>query len=526
MSKDNQEVPNFDTINDVRVKYEYRRSKKQITLKVNGEIIYENGVFTKNLEELRKLIPNLTEANLKELHDKVRERNNRLGADKVNIPTNHGVRGASPGTPGTPGTPAGLPPIFTRVGPNIFNMPSINLTDILADVLKLEIKLDEYGSSLASLRELYGDKPLKYPSNILEFQQDTLHITQYQYKPPYGDIIANGEEIRVPVPDVTSPMLMFQTLFATTSLDRLRYFTGGAQRKSALKIDVAKVILPIPNNVSDSNQTNWGPDNMDALSMAAAGNIPLVGSSVVTGGLLETLGSAGSAVLPAGKAKAVADLLKTFGKSATNLTSLLLLMGPGGLINPLFQTSLYEMILKQAGFNINSEQILARGHGVVPNSNMELLFSGPSLRTFSFGYLMTPRSLDEARTCRKIIRFFKQGMAPKKKNNTGGYGGRSLLLATPNVFKLEYKTPGPNGSKLISGLNRFKICALTNINTSYAEGAWAAYREGQPVRMHIQLTFKEIEPVYESDYSSKKANFEDKEGKDELSPVTNDDIGY
>ena len=94
---------------------------------------------------------------------------------------------------------------------------------------------------------------------------------------------------------------------------------------------------------------------------------------------------------------------------------------------------------------------------------------------------------------------FKQGSAPRKLNSQSGAGAASLFLGTPNVFKLSYKT----GDKEISGLNKFKICALVNMNVIYApDGQWAAYDKGQPVSVQMSLNFQEIEPVYESDYQT------------------------
>ena len=174
------------------------------------------------------------------------------------------------------------------------------------------------------------------------------------------------------------------------------------------------------------------------------------------------------------------------------------------------------------------ESILARGFGIVPNSNMELLFTGPTLRDFTFAYRMSPRSEEEARHVKRIIRFFKQGSAPKKLNSTGGAGGRSTFLGTPNVFKLRYIT---TGNKDISGLNKFKICALRSVAVNYApDGTWAAYDEGQPVSLTMSLNFQELEPIYESDYQIPvSADFKgnkDVSAMDNFSPVNNDDVGY
>jgi len=182
---------------------------------------------------------------------------------------------------------------------------------------------------------------------------------------------------------------------------------------------------------------------------------------------------------------------------------------------------LSSLLLKGAGFDIPPETILARGYGVVPNSNLELLFNGPTLRGFTFGYRMTPRSQKEAANVRRIIRFFKQGMAARKMSGQAGEG--SAFLKTPNVFKLKYKSAG----KSIPGVNKFKICALTQFGVDYTpESQWTAYEDpsspGQPVSVIISLQFNEIEPVYESDYQPNIF----KGLENDLDNVTDNDVGY
>jgi hypothetical protein len=329
-------------------------------------------------------------------------------------------------------------------------------------------------------------KNLKYPNDILETKQDTLQITQYEYQAPYRDVFSGKQN--------------------TKDLFKL-----GAQRQSALKKPLSTVILPIPNNVSDTNQVNWGDgDQTNAMSMAATGNVKniagIVGLSQLAGAIAPILGQQ--------------ELGKILGSDQAANAAALFQMG--ALSNPTTQAAIHSLILKKAGFDISPETILSRGYGVVANSNLELLFSGPMLRGFQFGYVLSPRSEKEAATCRNIIRFFKQGMAAKKSNSAGGYGASSFLLSTPNVFKLQYKT---NGNKDIKGLNKFKICALTNIQTSYADGQWAAFEEGQPVRYQINLTFKELEPIYESDYQDKESDKFISDYKDQPG-VKDDEIGF
>ena len=430
----------------------------------NSVEVYKNGVWN----YVPGAVTSVTEKG--NVHSKVKNIIKSLSGDKRNIIPAFVTQDAPSQDTGSSGTA----------------VPSANsssLSGLIGQILgTLDITPDQFGTNMAELFK----EPLKYPIDILELHQDTLRITQYEYKAPYGDIFKGDQKNTI--------------------------FTSGAQRQSALKKAIGSLILPIPNNAADSNGVNWGNgDEMNAISMAAAGNMGAVATAAGASaafGLLST----------APKIGALASILE--GTGATNAAALMLM---GGINNPTTAAAIKSLILKKAGFEVSPETILSRGYGVVANSNLELLFSGPMLRSFQFGYVFSPRSEKEAVTCRKIIRFFKQGMAAKKTNTLGsGYGAASFLLATPNVFKLEYKT---EDRKDIAGLNKFKICALTNIQTSYADGQWSAYKDGQPVRTQIMLTFKELEPVYESDYQENKyENFNSPLG--DQPSVGPDEIGF
>ena len=81
---------------------------------------------------------------------------------------------------------------------------------------------------------------------------------------------------------------------------------------------------------------------------------------------------------------------------------------------------------------------------------------------------------------------------------TSQAGGATILLGTPNIFKLRYKTANEDQ---IEGVNRIKECAVTGVSVNYTpEGKWAAYDAGQPVSYTLSLRMEELEPIYASDY--------------------------
>lgn len=326
-----------------------------------------------------------------------------------------------------------------------------------------------------------SDKLLIYPGDLISSLQDTLHITEYNYKSPSGSELLGG--------DVKSIL------------------SNGLQKASATKEFLGTVILPIPNNVADNNSVAWGADSMNNLTAAATAQVMGNPELSAVGGVL---GQAAKSI---------------FGFDVTPLAVYAAMGLKADKNNPAvkaqIESAIGSLILKSAQFDVPPETILARGLGVVPNSNLELLFQGPTLREFSFGWRLSPRSENEAKTVRKIIRVFKQGMAARKLNSGASAGSSSALLGTPNVFKLEYKM----GNNSIPGLNKFKLCALTNCSVSYApDGQWASYEDGQPISVTLGLSFTEIEPIFEGDYQENITGT--LSGSADLSPVTENDVGY
>ena len=220
---------------------------------------------------------------------------------------------------------------------------------------------------------------------------------------------------------------------------------------------IGTVILPIPGGIQDNNSVSWAGQNMNALEAGLA-NVALnaiedpskVGDA--TNNILDALRSGG------GEAKtAVAN---AFAGMAT---------GTGG-------------------------QLLSRTTGAVINPNLELLFSGPALRTFSFSFKMNAREKAESEEIVRIIRFFKQGSAAQRSTS-------NLFLKSPHTFQIQYLHRGPEGEPN-PFMGRIKECALQSIGVNYTpENNYATFKDGEMVSYQVSLNFSELEPVFNDDYS-------------------------
>ena len=162
-----------------------------------------------------------------------------------------------------------------------------------------------------------------------------------------------------------------------------------------------------------------------------------------------------------------------------------------------------EALLKNSGVSNNdiasffgaqavgNNSLFTRATGKVLNPNLELLFNGPTLRSFAYNFRFTPREEREAREVRRIIKFFKKNMAPQRVKS-------KLFLKTPNVFKLKYIFKGGGQHPF---LNKIKMCALQSFNVAYApDGSYMTYDDGSMTAYNVNMTFGELNPIYENDY--------------------------
>lgn len=258
--------------------------------------------------------------------------------------------------------------------------------------------------------------------------------------------------------------------FNIASKARSRSVNQGLER-------IETILLPIPSNVSDSNGVKYGESELNNIAGAAIGAI---------GGIMDT----GKAL---GNDKKFLTELQKAGSTAFN--DIQSAVGGIGGVQGFVTRKLASSAAGIIGANITPGQILARTQGEILNPNIELLFGGPTLRSFRFQYKMIPRNQDEGEQIKQIIRCFKRHMASKLGSGSTE-DTENTFLRTPDVFELRYR----QGAREHQYLHKFKQCFLESINVNYTgEGVYSTYEDGTPVSMIMDLTFKEIEPVYDLD---------------------------
>ena len=255
-------------------------------------------------------------------------------------------------------------------------------------------------------------------------------------------------------------------------VDTVRIKNDGASDRQKDAKAIYYITLPIPQDVNDSNVVTWGDDNMNIFQIAAVD-----AAAGIIGNTKESFENA-KAILDAGIGRSIGEALgKDTGKAITRAIA-------GEAIDKL-------------GANIRPNSVLGRSTGMILNSNLELLFSGVTLRTFPFSINFSPRNSDESEMVVSIIKALKSSMAAKK-NASQGQGG--IFLRAPDVFQLMYVD---SSGRQHPFLNRFKDCALTAMTVNYTNsGTYATYNDSTPVSIRMNLTFKELNPIYFEDYKS------------------------
>ena len=136
--------------------------------------------------------------------------------------------------------------------------------------------------------------------------------------------------------------------------------------------------------------------------------------------------------------------------------------------------------------------LLTRQTGAVLNPNMQLLFKSPQLRPFVFEFQLTPREPKEAREVMKIIRLFKQAMAPIRTDSM-------LFLKSSHTFILEYL----HQNQTHPYVGSIKECALLACSVDYTpNNNYSTYEDGVMTAYTLSLQFKELVPIYNDDYGS------------------------
>ena len=332
------------------------------------------------------------------------------------------------------------------------------------------------------------DRYLSYPiaRNNQEITGDTLRIKCLEYVPSDGEdfkvqidnlftedvnkatgkVIPNSE--RIPSRKQRKKLDMGDVVITPTFTNADTRIRNASKQRKLTKYNIE---LPMPQEIQDSQSVTWGDDKINAIELAGV--------------------SAAGRVLSQDLEKTVNDSRKAIEILNTGVNI------PGVTIETqnAIRAALAGGAIGALGGNVTPESIISRTTGQVLNNNLELLFNGVNLRTFPYSITFSPRNPDEGNVVKKIIRALKMSMSAKA--GEFNQNAQGLFIKSPDLFQLQYLRDGKDHPFL----NNFKLCALTGMNINYTNaGTYTSYSDGTPVNIRMDVTFKEINPVYAEDY--------------------------
>lgn len=326
---------------------------------------------------------------------------------------------------------------------------------------KVANKTPEQASDAQDTKTNTNDGPtvFRYPLKALDEHTDMLLIRIFSYKGDPSDAFGldklvtktnvNGKETRTinPIPTTTSKF--------------------NDPKSAKFMKDARYIWLPIPQQVTDSLSVGYAEDTLNPLQAAG---LSLTKEAMDVG-------------LDSEKGK---NLIQNM----SNLASAALETGTNARTLDLMKTALSATAINQFGANVNPTSLVTRASGQILQSNLELLFSNVTLRSFPFTFDFTPRDDREAQEVKAIIRTMKRAMVAKR--------GDGVFINSPDLFQFEYVSGGEREHPF---LNRFKVGVLTDLSVNYtASGTYATYYDRTPVHIRLSCTLKEINPVYAEDY--------------------------
>ena len=278
----------------------------------------------------------------------------------------------------------------------------------------------------------------------------------------------------------------------------------GATTNGVRPGDMVAMYLP-PDALKTSYSQSYGDVEMGGLGQAILG-------SNVNNDQLETS-------LRQGMQGNIGAAMQTLGEA-----------GKGTPIAAALSTAVAKEISSAAGQRFGSAvQALERKVGKIRNPHKAIIYQGPGgFRTFSFTFVMMPKSKKEAEEINKIVHFFKYHMHPGVNTNIGAAGGgapggaagltagarrnqvntsSSLTLSYPEEFKIRITPRGLDGdsevgSRSLGGkvstvkpLFRIDKCFLESLNVDYTtSGQPVFFDDGtEPVTTTLALSFKETQ---------------------------------
>lgn len=239
------------------------------------------------------------------------------------------------------------------------------------------------------------------------------------------------------------------------------------------------IYMPIPQELLDPTSIEWSLTTLNTV-----GNI----TNMATSGLKDqaALDAAGATTAAAGMSLLGAGI-NAMGQTLNNRS-----FGAA--------TQIVGSVTSSAAPNIVT--LIEQGLGAVPNPNPSYAFRGPSLRTYSFSWVIHPRNEQESINMMNVINALKKHALPGTK-----IGTNTALLDYPSMCQINLMPwdrggTGPYGWTDNTFI-KYKKSVITGISVNFAPNGVPAFFRGNrkaPVFASLMVSFAEIEFFIDQDF--------------------------
>ena len=259
-----------------------------------------------------------------------------------------------------------------------------------------------------------------------------------------------------------------------TFIAKRSYTSGGSTRGQQ---NGSVVLYMTPDALKTSYTQGIGDVEMGGFIALAGADMKDAGAQMAAGSLKGTLAAVGALkgkVEGADKINVLADV----GKSAA-----------GGLLKKFAGT--------QGG------QAVSKATGQILNPHKAMVYQGPGgFRTFSYSFVLVPKSADEAKEIWNIVKFFKKRMHPGTSTGAGINDISSVTLTYPDEFEIKYyvNKKEVDGSDPTKPLFKIHNCFMESFATDYTTSSLVSFMDDdQPLTTTISMGFKETQLLTKKD---------------------------
>jgi hypothetical protein len=148
-------------------------------------------------------------------------------------------------------------------------------------------------------------------------------------------------------------------------------------------------------------------------------------------------------------------------------------------------------------------QAVSKATGQVLNPHKAVVYQGPNgFRTFSYTFVMVPKTPEEAKEIFKIVKFFKRRMHPGTGAGAGINQLSSVTLTYPDEFEIRYYVNNNNVDGLDETSPLFNIhnCFMESFAADYTTSGVASFMDDDhPLTTTITMGFKETQLLTKKD---------------------------